>query len=211
MENNQEGASLHSYIFIGRSGCGKGTQVEKLAEYLTKKGEINAESPWLRVETGSIFRGFAERDNFTARMLKGAMERGERLPDNFAIWAWTGSLIERYTGKEHLFFDGCPRSLFEAQTLDLLLRFYSRSQVTVIYVDVSREESARRLVERGKETGRFDDQNLEEINKRLDWFDRDVLPAVEYYRNNPKYHFVEVDGGQTREKIHEDLVHMLEL
>jgi len=196
--------NLHTYIFIGRSGCGKGTQVEKLAEYLTQKGVINPEHAFLRIETGSRFRDFAQKDNYTAKMLKAAMENGERLPDNFAIWTWTDSLIERFTGAEHIFCDGCPRSLIEAETLDLVLKFYNRTKLVVVYIDVSREESKRRLLERG----RTDDQ-LTDINKRLNWFDRDVWPEVEYYRNNPRYRFLEVDGEQSREKIHEDLVAML--
>ena len=204
MENNIEGVNLLTYIFIGRSGCGKGTQVEKLAEYLTKQGVINSQNPWFRLETGARFREIVQADNYTSRMLKTAMERGERLPDNFAIWTWTGFLFDKFTGVEHIFCDGCPRSLIEAQTLDMLLRFYNREKIVVVYVDVSREESKRRLLERG----RVDDQS-DDIDRRLDWFDRDVLPAVEYYRNNPKYRFIEVDGEQSRDKIHDDLVAML--
>ena len=196
--------NLHNYIFIGRSGCGKGTQIEKLAEYLTQKGVINAEHTFLRIETGSRFRDFAQTDNYTAKMLKEAMDNGERLPDNFAIWTWTASLIDDFTGAEHIFFDGCPRSLLEAQALDWVLKFYSRDNPTVVYLEVSREESKRRLLERGRA-----DDELADIDKRLDWFESDVLPAVEYYRNNAKYRFIEVDGEQSREKIHKDLVSML--
>ncbi len=206
MENNQDGANLHTYIFIGRSGCGKGTQVEKLAEHLTEKGVISTEHPWLRVETGARFREIAEMSGYTAQMLKVAMDHGDRLPDNFAIWTWSSLLFDKFTGVEHIFCDGCPRSLLEAQALDLLLKFYNREKPVVVYVDVSREESKRRLLERG----RPDDQS-EDIDRRLDWFDRDVLPAVEYYRNNPKYRFLEVDGEQTRDKIHDDLVALLVL
>ncbi|MFA6254007.1 MAG: nucleoside monophosphate kinase [Candidatus Paceibacterota bacterium] len=206
MENKLESANLHTYVFIGRSGCGKGTQVEKLAEHLTQKGVISPEHAWLRIETGARFREFAARDNYSAKMLKASMERGERLPDNFAIWTWTDFLIEKFTGSEHLFFDGCPRSLLEAQALDFLLKFYSREKPVIVYLDVSREESKRRMLERG----RVDDGSAD-IDRRLDWFDRDVLPAVEFYRNNLKYKFVEVDGEQSREKIHEDLVAMLEV
>ncbi len=206
MENNNEGANLHTYIFIGRSGCGKGTQVEKLAEHLTEKGVISGEHSWLRIETGAHFRSIVETSGHTAKMLKTAMERGERLPDNFAIWAWTGFLFDKFTSQEHIFCDGCPRSLLEAQALDMLFKFYEREKPIVVYLDVSREESKKRMLERGRQ-----DDDPEDIERRLDWFDRDVLPAVEYYRNNPKYKFVEVDGEQSREKIHEDLVAMLEL
>ncbi len=198
--------NLHTYIFIGRSGCGKGTQVEKLAEHLKEKGVITAEHDWLRLETGARFREIIETSGYTAQMLKQGINRGERLPDNFAIWTWTNFLFDKFTGAEHIFCDGCPRSLLEAQALDLLFKFYNRNLPVVVYVDVSREESKRRLLERGRA-----DDKPEDIDRRLDWFDRDVLPAVEFYRNSPKYRFIEVDGEQTREKIHEDLVKMLEV
>lgn len=204
MENNNEGANLQTYIFIGRSGCGKGTQVEKLAEHLTEKGVISTEHPWLRVETGAHFRRIIETNGYTAKILKIALERGERLPDNFAVWTWTGFLFDNFTGQEHIFCDGCPRSLLEAEALDMLFKFYNRGKIVVVYVDVSREEAKKRLLERGRA-----DDEPEDIDRRLDWFDRDVLPAIEYYRNNPKYKFIEVDGEQSREKIHEDLVALL--
>lgn len=196
---------MHTYIFIGRSGCGKGSQVERLANHFTKIGVINEEHPWLRVETGARFREFALIDNYMASMIKRTIENGERMPDNFAIWNWTGLLFDKFTGVEHLYFDGCPRSLPEAHSLDSFLTFTKRDKPVVVYLDVSREESKRRLLERGRK-----DDSPEDIDRRLDWFDRDVLPAVEYYRNSPKYDFIELDGEQTREKIHEDLVAKLE-
>lgn len=205
MDNKNNGNNLSSYIFIGRSGCGKGTQVEKLAQQLVDRGVINNEASWLRLETGARFRELAETDYYTAKKLKTAIERGERLPDNFAIWNWTGLLFEKFTGIEHVFCDGCPRSLLEAQTLDMLLRFYGFSKPIVVYLEVSREESRRRLVERGR-----NDDKPEDIERRLDWFERDVLPAVEYYRNNPKYRFIEINGEQSRDKIHEDLMAVLD-
>lgn len=205
MENNNESSNLHTYIFIGRSGCGKGSQVERLAEHFTKNGVINNEHSWLRVETGARFREFALIESHMGTMVKKAIERGERMPDNFAIWNWTGLLFDKFTGAEHLFFDGCPRSLPEVHALESFLIFIGREKPVVVYLDVSRAESKRRLLERGRK-----DDDPEDIDRRLDWFDRDVLPAVEYYRNNPKYNFVELDGEQTREKIHEDLIAKLE-
>ena len=206
MDNENRQMNLHTFIFIGRSGCGKGTQVEKLAEFLTKQGIINSQHNWLRIETGALFREVVKTDGYTAKLHGAGIDHGDRLPDNFAIWAWTNFLVEKFTGAEHLFCDGCPRSLIEAQTLDLLWKFYKRVKPIVVYLDVSREESKRRLLERGRK----DDQS-EDIDRRLDWFDRDVLPAVEYYRDNPKYYFAEIDGEQSREKIHEDLITKLGL
>jgi len=195
---------LNTYIFIGRSGCGKGTQVEKLADHLTEKEVITAEHPWLRVETGARFRNVVETGGLTAKMLKEGMEQGERLPDNFAIWVWTSFLFDKYTGAEHLFCDGCPRSLMEAKALDLLLKFYKRSKPVVFYIDVSREETKKRLLARG----RADDTD-EEIDKRLDWFDADVLPAVDYYEKNSDYTFHRINGEQSVEDVSRELLDQL--
>lgn len=196
----------HTYIFIGRSGCGKGTQVEKLAESLSQRGIITETKPWLRIETGARLREAVERETFTAKQLRVGLEQGERLPDNFAIWTWTDFLFNNYSDREHLFFDGCPRSLNEAQTLDLLLKFYQREKPVVVFLDVSREEVTSRLLKRG----RNDDQPAD-IERRLAWFDRDVVPALEYYRNNSFYTFLEIDGDQSIDKIHEDILAKLEL
>jgi len=193
--------NLKTFVFIGRSGCGKGTQIEKLAEHMTEKGIINAEHPWLRIETGARFRDLVKTEGFTSNMLKAAMERGERLPDNFAIWTWTGFLFEKYTGAEHIFCDGCPRSLMEAETLDMLFKFYKREKPIVFYLDVSREESKKRMVARGRK-----DDDPEDIERRLDWFERDVYPAVKYYEENPDYICIRINGEQTREKIHDDIM-----
>lgn len=198
--------SLKTYIFIGRSGCGKGTQVEKLAEYLTEKGVISADQPWLRIETGARFRQIVETGGYTAQKLKEGLENGDRLPDNFAIWTWTGFLFDKYTGTEHIFCDGCPRSLVEAKALDLLFKFYKREEINVFYIDISREEAKVRLLKRG----RADDQPGD-IDNRLDWFDRDVLPAVEYYEHNPDYHFHRINGEQSVEAVHEELLSSLKI
>ena len=205
-ENHSMNTGLKTYIFIGRSGCGKGTQVEKLAEYLTANGIINTDHPWLRIETGARFRQIVETGGYTAKMLKAGMEKGERLPDNFAIWTWTGFLFDQFTGIEHIFCDGCPRSLVEAKALDLLFKFYQREKPTVIYIDVSREETKTRLLKRG----RADDQS-DDIDRRLDWFDRDVLPAVEYYEQNPDYEFHRINGEQSVEAVHQELLASLKI
>jgi adenylate kinase family enzyme len=197
---------LKSYIFIGRSGCGKGTQVEKLAAYLTDKGIINPGHPWLRIETGARFRQIVETGGYTAQKLKEGLENGDRLPDNFAIGTWTGFLFDKFTGVEHIFCDGCPRSLVEAKALDLLFKFYKREELIVVYIDISREEAKKRLLKRG----RADDQS-DDIDRRLDWFDADVLPAVEYYEQNPDYHFHRINGEQSIEDVSQELIASLKI
>lgn len=193
-----------TFIFIGPSGCGKGTQAELLIKHLTDIGDVSAEQPILHSESGKRFRNFVTQDNFMAQETKLSMERGERLPDALAVWNWTGYLVENFTGEEHLIFDGSPRSLLEAKALDTMLSFLKREQVAVIFLDVSPEESIKRLLKRAAEQGRADD-DLDDIKRRLDWFEKDVRPALDYYDKESPHLFLRIDGEQSREKIHEDI------
>jgi adenylate kinase family enzyme len=82
------------------------------------------------------------------------------------------------------------------------LDFYQREEPRVIYINVSRKWSEEKLLSRG----RSDDRTLTKINKRLDWFDSDVVPAIEFFRNNPRYKFLEIDGEQPIKKVHQDII-----
>ena len=82
------------------------------------------------------------------------------------------------------------------------LAFYKREKPTVIYINVSTKWSDDRLLARG----RHDDSSLSKINKRLKWFDDKVVPAIEYMKKNPFYNFIEVNGEQSIEKVHADII-----
>jgi adenylate kinase family enzyme len=71
-----------------------------------------------------------------------------------------------------------------------------------VHLNVSRKWSDDRLLARGRE----DDRTLAKINKRLDWFEKDTMPAIEYFRESRFYKFIEVNGEQPIEKVHADIV-----
>jgi adenylate kinase family enzyme len=106
------------------------------------------------------------------------------------------------TGEEHVIFDGTPRSLHEAQILDTAITFYNRQHPHVIYLNISRETSKARMIARR----RMDDINKEEIERRLNWFENDVLPAVEYFRKYSRYNFIELDGDKPVEVVQHELL-----
>ena len=115
---------------------------------------------------------------------------------------WSHLLVEKMTGEEHVIFDGTPRSLQEAQIIDTAIDFYSRQRPHVIYLNISRETSKGRMIARR----RIDDINAEEVERRLNWFESDVLPAVEYFRKYSKYNFIELDGDQPVEAVQQELL-----
>ena len=194
-----EAMELQTFIFIGRSGCGKGTQVALLQEYMKKQDQKRY---IFYIETGERFRQFIKEHSLSSRLAAEIYKTGSRQPDFIAVWMWSHLLVERMTGEEHVIFDGTPRSLHEAQIIDTAITFYNRPRPQVIYLNISREASKARMIARR----RVDDINPEEIERRLNWFETDVIPAVEYFRKYPKYNFVELHGEQPVEAVQQELL-----
>jgi len=195
--------SLQTFIFVGRSGCGKGTQSELLQKLVKEK---DPESKIFYLEAGERFRQFIKGEGYSNILSSVIYKNGDRQPDFLAIWMWSNILIENFKGTEHAFFDGITRSLPEAMSFSTALEFYGR-KATVIHLNVSREWSEKRLLARG----RSDDVSLDEIRKRLDWFDRDSAPAIEYFKTNKNYTLLEINGEQTIEQVHMEIVSKLSL
>lgn len=191
---------LHTVIFIGRSGCGKGTQSGLLKDHIAyldpNKRQI------LYIETGNYVRDFIRQERYSSKIARDLYEEDHREPDFLGIFLWSKVLIDELDENMHLIIDGAPRAINEAQVLTSALKFYRRENPIVIYLNVSRKWSEDKLLARG----RSDDKNLTKINKRLDWFDKDVVPAIEYFRTNPLYRFLEINGEQPIEKVHSDIV-----
>ena len=194
-----EAMELQTFIFIGRSGCGKGTQVALLHEYIKKQDEKRY---IFYIETGERFRQFIKEHSLSSRLAAEIYKTGNRQPDFIAVWMWSHLLVGRMTGEEHVIFDGTPRSLQEAQIIDTAITFYNRQHPHVIYLNISRETSKARMIARR----RMDDINQEEIERRLNWFESDVVPAVEYFRKHSMYNFIELDGNQPVEAVQRKLL-----
>jgi adenylate kinase len=187
-----------TFIFIGRSGSGKGTQARLLQEYLK---DIDPETPVLYIETGAKFREFLKEDTYTSELSKDIYKKGDLQPDFLAIRIWSEELRQNVNGNEHLLFDGTPRQLREAYILESALDFYKKDDVYIVYPNVSRKWSEERLMARGRE----DDKDISDVKRRLDWYDDKVAPVIEYYRANPRYKFIDVNGEQTIEQVYEEI------
>jgi adenylate kinase len=187
-----------NFIFIGRSGCGKGTQAELLIKHLEeeKKEEV------FYLGSGHFFREFLERDNYTSDIARVISERGGLQPEFLSVWIWANAMIENLDEKKNLIMDGAPRKIKEVQLLDSAFDFYGRKDPIVIYVNVGREEAIKRL----KLRGRSDDIEESDINERMDWFDSEVLPVIEYFKSNPKYKFLDINGERSVEDIFADIL-----
>ncbi len=190
---------LQTIIFIGRSGAGKGVQSALLQKFLDEK---TPNVPIIYFETGQYFRKYMQSGGYTWDRARGTIVKGERQPDFLAVWIWANNFIEKVKGGEHLIFDGTPRSLWEAKMLHTALPFYERIRPTVIYLDISREVAEKRLRSRG----RADDVDSDAILRRFAWYEKDVVPAVDFYREDSAYRFLEINGEQAPEDVHQEIV-----
>lgn len=183
-------------IFFGRSGSGKGTQASLLIEKLKQEGRNT-----LYIETGKEFRSFIEESNLTAKITKEVVNRGDFMPEFMPIWLWCDQLVRKFDGTQDLVLDGMARRPHEAPILDSALKFYGRTQVHVIHMNVSRQWSTERLLSRGR-----NDDEEEKIKRRLDAYDRDVLPVLEYFKERKGYQFHDINGERSIEEIHADIM-----
>lgn len=190
--------SPQTFMFIGRSGCGKGTQAALLMDSLKKQDQKRG---IFYLEMGQKFRDFIQKEGYTNALSRAIYEKGELQPSFLTVYTWSDIFINGFKEGEHLIIDGTPRRLEEAQVLDGALKFYGREKPALVYLRVSKKWSEKKLLARN----RIDD-NKKDIAARLAWFDTEVLPAIDFYRNNSDYRFVEVSGEQRPEKVHEDII-----
>ena len=187
-----------TFIFIGRSGCGKGTQAKLLSDYLNK---VDPTRDVLYVQSGQEFRDFIKGNSETQRLSKIIYDVGGLQPEFLAIYMWVNVLVNKYTKNEHIIMDGMPRKFHEAGVLDSIFDFYKLKKPIVINIDISKEMSINRLMARK----RLDDTR-EDIEARLSWYETDVVPAIGYYRENKNYQFIGLDGDRPIEDVHKDII-----
>lgn len=186
-------------IFIGRAGSGKGTQASLLKKYIETQNDT---LPVVYLEAGALFREFVNGNLFSQKLAFDTNKTGGLQPEFLAINLWSNFLIKNIDGNPvHIIIDGSPRKINEAIPLDSALQFYKRVKTYIFYLDTSREEVTTRLLKRG----RVDDTH-EGIEKRLGLFDTDVTKSIEFFRSNPAYNFCDINGEQTIEAVHTDIL-----
>lgn len=190
-------------IFMGRSGCGKGTQAKLIQDYLKTQDSAR---PIFYLETGARFRSFIDEENYTSSLSRKIMEAGTLQPAFIAIHIWSHEFIENLKGNEHIVLDGTPRTVSEIEALDTAFTFYNREKPTVFLIDVSPEWAKTRIRERG----RVDDSRVGDSEKRLEWYETDVVPALRHMENAKLYNVITINGEQSIEDVHKDIVAALE-
>lgn len=191
----------NAYIFFGRSGSGKGTQAHLLMTNLeaeTKKV--------LYIETGALIRSFAGTDSYIASITKKDMEEGGLTPEFLATTFWGQFLISNFTGNESIVLDGVARRVDEARMLVSALKYIGIQNIYVIFINTSNEWSTEKLLARGRS-----DDDINEIQKRLEWYAQNTMESLEYFKQNENVNYIEINGEQSVEQVHADIVKNLNI
>ena len=168
---------MKNIVIFGAPGSGKGTQSEKMIE---KYGLGH-------ISTGDVLRDQIKRGTELGKTAKGYIDNGQLIPDDLMV----SILADVYDsfGKEHkgVIFDGFPRTIPQAQALKDMLAKRGHKVAAMIELDVPEDELMKRLIKRGQESGRSDD-NEETIKKRLTVYHNQTSPLIEWYEKEGIHH-----------------------
>lgn len=179
-------------VLFGAPGSGKGTQSEKLID----------EFGLYHISTGEVLRDHIRRGTELGKIADSYISRGQLIPDDLMIRILDDVLSTDAADKKGVVFDGFPRTIPQAEALKELLLKRGTDLHAVIGLEVPEEELVQRMLNRGKETGRADD-NLETIKNRLQVYHNQTHPLREYYTGEGKY--IPVNGSGSVDDIYENI------
>lgn len=163
-------------VLFGPPGAGKGTQSEKL---IYKYNLVH-------ISTGDLFRQHLSEGTELGKLAQKYMENGNLVPDKVVI-DMVDDKIKSNGQVSGYIFDGFPRTVAQAEALDTLMNNKSTPISGMVALDVPEDELKSRLMERGKTSGRVDDQNEEKISHRIRVYLDETLPVAKYYESQNKY------------------------
>lgn len=190
-------------ILIGQSGSGKAT----ISEFLKKlHGRLYRKKEVMYIETGGLFRAeIPKMSKFNQERLKEIQDSGARQSWAIAASLWIHAFL--YTYKEGpIIVDGSPRSIEEAMAMIDVFRNYAKREIVIFYVDVSDAEAERRMILRNKELEkagkaiREDTATPEARAKKLAYFHTDVLPAIQYLKEQQCIVY-KINGKQSKRAV----------
>ncbi|MDF3079250.1 MAG: adenylate kinase [Sphingobacteriaceae bacterium] len=163
-------------VLFGPPGAGKGTQSQKLIE----------QYKLVHLSTGDILRGEISNGTELGLEAKKLMDAGVLVPDEVVI-GMISNKLDANRDANGFVFDGFPRTISQAEALDELLRSKGSAISGMIALEVDHEELQKRLLSRGKESGRPDDANPEVISKRIEEYNSKTAPVANFYKSQGKY------------------------
>ncbi len=189
---------MFNLVIFGAPGSGKGTQSENL---IKNYGLYH-------ISTGDVLRDHIKRGTELGKIADQYISDGKLIPDELMINILASVLDDNAEAtKKGVIFDGFPRTIEQAKALKKMLAERGSQVDIVIGLEVPEEELIERLIKRGKDSGRSDD-NLETIKKRLDVYHNQTSPLRDFYVAEGLY--AQIQGTGTVEGIFDDIKEAVE-
>ena len=180
--------TMTNLVLFGKPGAGKGTQ----AAFLKDKYNL------VHISTGDIFRYNIKNETKLGKLAQSYMDKGDLVPDEVTIQMLQEE-VEKNPNAEGFIFDGFPRTIAQAEALDAFLTSKGMRIHGTLALEADDEILIKRLVERGKVSGRTDDQDEEKIRNRFTEYNEKTAPLIAFYQAQGKYH--PINGIGTIEEI----------
>ena len=188
---------MKNIVIFGAPGSGKGTQSEKLIE----KYHLG------HMSTGDVLRREIKDETELGVIAKGFIDKGQLVPDDLII-AMLANVYDGF-GRDHqgVIFDGFPRTIPQAEALKQMLSERGHQLAAMIELDVPEYELMQRLIKRGKESGRTDD-NEETIKRRLEVYHKQTAPLIDWYEHEGLHRHI--NGLGELDRIFADICQVIE-
>lgn len=184
-------------VLFGPPGAGKGTQSQNLIDHYHLT----------HISTGDLFRKHLGEGTALGLQARNYMDVGRLVPDQLVI-NMVDEKLEEESGTKGIIFDGFPRTIAQAEALDAWLAQKKTPITGMIALNVPDRELINRLLDRGKTSGRVDDQDGKKIATRLQVYRTETLPVANYYQAKGKY--VEINGVGEIEEVFQKIVNEIE-
>ena len=184
-------------VLFGKPGAGKGTQ----ADILKKHYEL------FHISTGDLFRYHIQGSTDLGILAKSYMDKGDLVPDKVTI-DMLEETVTQNSNVEWFIFDGFPRTTGQAEALDAFLTNKSMSITATIALEAKDKILIERLINRGKTSGRVDDQDENKIRNRFEEYNNKTAPLKSFYSTQGK--FYSVNGIGSVEEITQRLTKLID-
>lgn len=189
---------MFNIVIFGAPGCGKGTQSDRIAD---RYGLYH-------ISTGEVLRGHIARDTELGRLANQYISQGHLIPDDLMLDVLAHELDSHPEEVENgVIFDGFPRTIPQAERLSQMMKERGSDVHAVVGLEVDDNALIDRLIERGRQTGRADD-NLDTIKERLKVYHEQTQPLKDYYLKEGKY--MPIDGNLAINEVSDNVAKTLD-
>lgn len=190
--NQQKRIQMKNIVIFGAPGSGKGTQSNMMIEYYGLE----------HISTGEVLRNEIKKGTELGKTAQSFIDKGNLVPDDLMVNILAKVYDSYGRGHKGVIFDGFPRTIPQAEVLEQMLQERGDHIAAMIELDVPEDELMTRLIQRGQESGRADD-NEETIRKRLLVYHSQTQPLIEWYKQKGLHHHI--NGSGDLERIFSDI------